>query len=296
MALFDIIQDVSKKQIEKTDTGDSRIVGLMLGKVIKNYDENMPGRVSVILLSREEVQDDSGQGGGENEADNSRILWPRVVMPSSGTGWGHYFMPEIGDLVLVAFEQGNIERPYIIGCIPKKNDAILTKSKDEKNKFKKIVTRNGSSIIFEDIVSDEGEGGGGGENPGEKDKLTLKTALDMHNIVLDNEKKVIEVKDKEATNFVRLSTDENKGHIEITAAKKMTIKVGENISVVMNGDTGAVTIKAKKVSIQTDDSTSIESQGRAEIKGTNVTAEGSSMLKLNSNGAVQVSGTPIKLG
>ena len=296
MALFDIIQDVSKKQIEKTDTGDSRIVGLMLGKVIKNYDENMPGRVSVILLSREEVQDDSGQGGGENEADNSRILWPRVVMPSSGTGWGHYFMPEIGDLVLVAFEPGNIERPYIIGCIPKKNDAILTKSKDEKNKFKKIVTRNGSSIIFEDIVSDEGEGGGGGENPGEKDKLTLKTALDMHNIVLDNEKKVIEVKDKEATNFVRMSTDENKGHIEITAAKKMTIKVGENISVVMNGDTGAVTIKAKKVSIQTDDSTSIESQGRAEIKGTNVTAEGSSMLKLNSNGAVQVSGTPIKLG
>ena len=296
MALFDIIQDVSKKQIEKTDTGDSRIVGLMLGKVIKNYDENMPGRVSVILLSREEVQDDSGQGGGENEADNSRILWPRVVMPSSGTGWGHYFMPEIGDLVLVAFEQGNIERPYIIGCIPKKNDAILTKSKDEKNKFKKIVTRNGSARIFEEIVSDEGEGGGGGENPGEKDKLTLKTALDMHNIVLDNEKKVIEVKDKEATNFVRLSTDENKGHIEITAAKKMTIKVGENISVVMNGDTGAVTIKAKKVSIQTDDSTSIESQGRAEIKGTNVTAEGSSMLKLNSNGAVQVSGTPIKLG
>ena len=64
-----------------------------------------------------------------------------------------------------------------------------------KNKFKKIVTRNGSSIIFEDIVSDEGEGGGGGENPGEKDKLTLKTALDMHNIVLDNEKKIIEVKD-----------------------------------------------------------------------------------------------------
>ena len=303
MAIFDIIQDVSQKQIEKTDTGDSRIVGLMLGKVIKNYDENMPGRVSVILLSREEVQDDSGQngggGGGENEADNSRILWPRVVMPSAGNGWGHYFIPEIGDLVLVAFEQGNIERPYIIGCIPKKNDAILTKSKDEKNKFKKIVTKNGSAIIFEDISADEGDGGGGGgggENPGEKDKLTVKTALDMHNIVLDNEKKIIEVKDKEAKNFVRLSTDENKGHIEITAAKKMTIRVGENISLIMNGDTGAVTIKAKKVTVQTDDSTSIESQGRAEIKGTNVTAEGSSMLKLSSNGAVQVSGTPIKLG
>ncbi len=312
MAIFDIIEDVSKKQIEKTDTGDSRIVGVMLGKVIKNYDENMPGRVSVILLSREEVKDDNAQGGeagggGENEADNSRILWPRVIMPSAGSSWGHYFIPEIGDLVLVTFEQGNIERPYIIGCIPKKNDAILTKSKDEKNKYKKIVTKNGNSIIFEDISSDNeggeggaggagGGGGGGGETPGEKDKITVKTALDMHKIVLDNEKKTIEVSDKESKNFIRLSTDENKGHIEVTAAKKMTVKVGENISVVMNGDTGAVTIKAKKVSIETDDSMNIESQGRAEIKGTNVTAEGSSMLKLNSNGAVQVSGTPIKLG
>ena len=295
MAIFDIIEDVSKKQIEKTDTGDSRIVGVMLGKVVKNYDENMPGRVSVILLSREEVQDENGGGGGEeNEADNSRLLWPKVIMPSSGSGWGHYFIPEIGDLVLVTFEQGNIDRPYIVGCIPKKNDKILTKSRDEKNKFKKIVTKNGNAVIFEDDNPDENEGGGG--DPGEKDKITVVTGLEKHHIILDNEKKTIEIADKDKKNFVRLSTDEEKGHIEVTAAKKLTIKVGDNVSLVMNGDTGAVTLKAKKFTVQTDDSISLESQGRAEFKGANVTAEGSSMVKLNSNGAVQVSGTPIKLG
>ena len=121
MAIFDILEDVSKKQVEKTDTGDSRIMGLMLGQVVKNYDENMPGRVAVILLSREE-----GEGEGD-EADNTRKLWARVVMPSSGGSWGHYFIPEVGDLVVVAFEQGNIERAYVIGCIPKTNDQILTK-------------------------------------------------------------------------------------------------------------------------------------------------------------------------
>ncbi len=295
MAIFDIIEDVSKKQIEKTDTGDSRIMGVMLGKVVKNYDENMPGRVSVILLSREEVSDDDGGGGGnESEADNSRLLWPKVMMPSSGGEWGHYFIPEIGDLVLVTFEQGNIDRPYIVGCIPKKNDKILTKSRDEKNKYKKIVTKNGSAIIFEDIIPDENEGGG--EDPGAKDKITVVTALESHHIILDNEKKMIEIADKDKNNLVRLSTDENKGHIEITAAKKLTIKVGDNISLVMNGDSGAVTLKTKKFTVQTDDSVSLESQGKAELKGANVTAEGSSMLKLNSNGAVQVSGTPIKLG
>ncbi|MCR4891517.1 MAG: phage baseplate assembly protein V [Lachnospiraceae bacterium] len=295
MAIFDILEDVSKKQIEKTDTGDSRIMGIMMGKVVKNYDKDMPGRVCVVLLSREE-----GEGEGD-EADVGRILWARVIMPSSGSGWGHYFIPEVGDIVMVTFEQGNIERAYVIGCIPKVKDDILKKSKHEKNQYKKIVTKNGSSIIFEDITEDQGEGqgaGGGGAagTPGDKDKITIVTALSSHEIVLDNEKKCIQISDKEKNNFIRLNTAEDKGKIEIKAAKNLTIKVGENISLIMNGNTGAVTLKAKKFSVETDDTASVVSQGRAELKGSNVTVEGSSMAKLSSNGAVQVEGTPVKLG
>ena len=296
MAIFDIIEDVSKKQVEKTDTGDCRIMGLMLGRVVKNYDENMPGRVAVILLSREE-----GAGEGD-EADNTRKLWARVVMPSSGGSWGHYFIPEIGDLVLVAFEQGNIERAYVIGCIPKTNDKILTKSKHEKNLYKKIVTKNGNSIIFEDVTEDQGEGGGsaggggGGGTPGDKDKITVATALDMHHEIFDNEKKMIEIADKEKKNLIRLSTDEEKGHIEITAAKKITIKVGDTITLTMNGESGAVTVKAKKFTVQADDAATMESQSRVELKGANVKVEASGSLKLSSGGPAELSGTPVKLG
>lgn len=292
MAIFDILEDVSKKQVEKTDTGDSRILGLMLGKVIKNYDENMPGRVSVILLSREE-----GEGEGD-EVDNTRRLWARVVMPSSGGSWGHYFIPEVGDLVVVAFEEGNIERAYVIGCIPKTNDKILTKSKHEKNLYKKIVTKNGNSIIFEDVTEDQGQGGSGsgGGTPGEKDKITVKTALDMHHMIFDNEKKMMEIADKEKNNFLRFSTDQEKGHIEVTAAKKITVKVGDNITLTMNGDTGAVTLKAKKLTVEADDSVSLESQSRSEIKGANVKVEASGSLKLSSGGPAELSGTPVKLG
>ena len=289
MAIFDIIDDVSKKRMEKTDTGDSRIMGLMLGKVVKNYDENMPGRVSVILLSREQ-----GDGDGD-EADNTRLLWARVVMPSSGGTWGHYFIPEVGDLVLVAFEEGNIERAYIMGCIPKTNDKILTGSRDEKNRYKKIVTKNGNSIIFEDVNDDDGEGGGG-EEPGANDVITVRTAQQAHRIVLNNEKKLIELSDKEGKNYVRLNTDPEKGHIEIKADKKVTIKVGENITLTMNGETGAVSLKAKKVTIEADDSVGIESQSRANFKGSNVTLEAGGSMKVSSGGLVEVSGTPIKLG
>ena len=289
MAIFDIIEDVSKKRMEKTDTGDSRVMGIMLGKVVKNYDENMPGRVSVILLSREQ-----GEGDGD-EADSTRLLWARVVMPSSGGSWGHYFIPEVGDLVLVAFEGGNIERAYVIGCIPKTNDKILTGSKDEKNKYKKIVTKNGSAIIFEDVSGDEGDGGGG-EEAGSKDVITVHTANQSHRIVMNNEKKLIEVSDKENKNQIRIHTDPEKGLIEMKAEKKLTVKVGENISLVMNGETGAVTLKAKKVSVEADDSIGIESQSRANFKGSNVTLEAGGSMKVSSGGLVEVSGTPIKLG
>ena len=291
MAIFDIIDDVSKKRMEKTDTGDSRIMGIMLGKVVKNYDDNMPGRVNVILLSREQ-----GEGDGD-EADSTRLLWARVVMPSSGGSWGHYFIPEVGDLVLVAFEEGNIERAYVIGCIPKTNDKILTGSKDEKNKFKKIVTKNGSAIIFEDITEDnQGGEGGGGEEAGSKDVITIQTANKSHRIVMNNEKKMIELSDKDGKNQIKINTDTEKGLIEVKAEKKFTVKVGDNISLVMNGETGAVTLKAKKVSIQADDAIAIESTSRANFKGSNVTLEAGGSMKVSSDGLVEVSGTPIKLG
>ena len=287
MAIFDIIEDVSRKKMEKTDTGDSRIMGIMLGKVVKNYDENMPGRVSVILLSREQ-----GEGDGD-EADNTRLLWARVVMPSSGSTWGHYFIPEVGDLVLVAFEEGNIERAYVIGCIPKTNDKILTGSRDEKNKYKKIVTKNGNSIIFEDISGDDGQGG---DEAGSQDVITIHTALQSHRVVLNNDKKIIELSDKEGKNQIRLNTDPEKGHIEIKAEKKLTIKVGDNVTLTMNGETGAVSLKAKKLSVTADDSIGIESQSRATFKGSNVTLEAGGSMKVSSGGLVEVTGTPIKLG
>ncbi len=286
MALFDILEDVSKKQIEKTDTGDSRIMGVMLGKVVKNYDKDMPGRVQVILLSREQ-----GEGEGD-EADATRLLWAKVVMQSSGKSWGHYFIPEVGDLVLVTFEQGNIERAYVIGCICKTNDTFLTKAFDEKNKFKKITTRYGSTITFEDVTKEEGEEG----EEGGKDKIRIEAANQSHKIVLDNEKKQITISDKEGANKIVMDTDEEKGHIQITAAKKLTIKVGDEISLIMNASSGTVQLQTKKLTVDASDSIKIASQGRAEFDGTNVTVDASSMLKLSSSGPVQVAGKPIKLG
>ena len=41
--------------------------------------------------------------------------WARTVQPGAGKDRGAMVLPEVGDEVLVAFEQGDIRRPYVLG-------------------------------------------------------------------------------------------------------------------------------------------------------------------------------------
>ncbi len=270
MGLFDVIDDIAEKQVLKTDTGDNRIFGVVIGQIVKNYDKDMPGRVCVAVPVRDQ---------SANE-----LQWARVAMPSGGSSWGHYFLPEAGDQVLLAFEQGNIEKPYVIGCIPKDSDAILRKSVDAQNQYKKIVTKNGNTIYFED--NKEGEG--------EKDKIHIITAQSGHRLELDNERHLIVLSDKEGKNQIQMKTEN--GQMEITAEKKLTIKVGDNIELILNGSNGAVQLKASKVKLEVSGNINLESNGAMKLTASNISAEANAALKLNSSGLISLAGTPIKLG
>ncbi len=273
MGLFDVFDEIAEKQIMKTETGDSRIFGVILGTVVNNYDKEMPGRVCVEIPNR--------------DAEANELKWARVAMPSSGANWGHYFLPEVGDQVLLVFEQGNIEKPYIIGCIPKEADQFFKKSPEEKNKFKKITTKHGSSIIFTD---ESGEGADGGE----KDKIEIITPGDEgRHILLDNEKKRVVIEDKEKKNSIELNSE--KGLLSVKTEKKIEFKAGDDITVTLNGSSGTVEIKAKKFKVSEVDA--IELNANKQLKGNAATVafEGSSSVKI-SGGPVTVSGSPIKIG
>lgn len=270
MGLFDVIDDIAEKQVLKTETGDNRIFGVVVGQIAKNYDKDMPGRVCVAVPVRDQ--------------NANELQWARVAMPSGGSGWGHYFLPEAGDQVLLAFEQGNIEKPYVIGCIAKDNDQILKKSVDEDNQYKKIVTRNGNTIYFEDNK----------EGDGDKDKIRITTAKSGHRIELDNEKKLILLSDQEGKNLIRMKTED--GQMEITAEKKLTIKVGDNIELILNGSNGAVSLKATKIHIEASSNIQVKSNSATKLQAGNLSVEANASLKLSSSGLTTLSGSPVKLG
>lgn len=270
MPFFDIVDDVAKHQIDKTDMGDNRIVGVLVCQVVKNYDKDHQGFVLVNITTR--------------DYEESKLVWARMALNYGGQKWGEYFIPEVGDQVLVVFEQGNIDRPFIIGAVPKTNSNFMQKAFDEKNQFKRITTRNGNFIE----IMDNGEG------EGDKDHIIIRTAKDAHKIEIDNEKKNILISDKDGKNKIEMKTEN--GQMEITADQKLTIKVGDNIKMIMNASSGAVTIESSKLKISTTDSTEIKANSRLTVEGGNATVSGNSMLKLKSGGPATVEGTPIKLG
>ncbi len=276
MAIFDIFEEVTEKKTQKTDTGDNRIFGVMVGEVTDNWSQKFPGRVCVSIHTRDK--------------EANVLKWARVAMPSGGTEYGMYFLPEVGDQVLVAFEQGLIDKPYVIGCLQKNANKFLTKSKHQKNQHKRIVTRHGSSIEFED-VSGQAPGDSG---DGTKDKISIFTPEKAHEITLDNEKKKITITDKDKN--ARLEMESGKGKILMTTMKSMTFKVGDNISVVMNGQNGKITINARDIVINTTGKMNVSSGGMVKIEGSSIQESSNGLLKLSANGMVSVSGRPIKLG
>ena len=270
MGLYDVIDDIANKQILKTETGDNRIWGVVLGLVVKNYDKDHPGKICVSIPMRDK--------------DANELKWAKMVQMSSGSKWGTYFLPEVGDQVMLVFDHGIIDKPYVIGCVPKDNDNFYTKAMDKDNQYKRITTKHGSTIEFVD--NEKGDG--------EKDSITIKTATDAFEFHMDNEKKEVYLSDKDKENQIVMQTEN--GKMTVKAAKNLTVNVGDDISLIMNGDSGKVTLKTKKLLVEASEGYELKSDRNVSITGAKVKLEGNSTAELSSSGSTKVSGNMVSLG
>ena len=75
--------------------------------------------------------------------------WIRVATPYAGGDRGFHFIPEVGDEVLVGFENGDVERPYMQAALytgVNKHNAWQS----ETNDFKGFQTRSGNQVLLND--------------------------------------------------------------------------------------------------------------------------------------------------
>ncbi|HEY1295989.1 MAG TPA: VgrG-related protein [Chloroflexota bacterium] len=244
-------------------------IGLVVGLVTDNSDPEGLGRVKVKYpwLSQEHASD-----------------WARVVVPGGGTQRGMQFMPEVNDEVLVGFEQGDINYPYVLGGLwngknapPNKNSEVISGGKVNQ---RVIRSRTGHVITLDD--SDNAPSITILDNTG-KNKVFLDSKANKLTVHLEGD----------------MLFEAPQGDVSI---KGKTISVEATTSLKVKGqtvDTEADT--SMNVKAGTDMKISgldTELSGKAAAKvnapSTDVTANGK--LTLSSTGVTQVSGTPIMIG
>jgi uncharacterized protein involved in type VI secretion and phage assembly len=74
--------------------------------------------------------------------------WIRVTSPHGGGGKGMFFIPEIGEEVIVGFEGESAIKPYVIGTVY--NGKAKTEFSNTGNDIKALQTRSGTKIIMND--------------------------------------------------------------------------------------------------------------------------------------------------
>ncbi|HSI12962.1 MAG TPA: phage baseplate assembly protein V [Chthoniobacter sp.] len=118
----------------------NRIYGVVSGIVTNNHDPEGRARVKVHFPWM---------------SDHAESDWAKLVTFMGGRQRGAVFLPEPGDEVLVAFEHGDLQHPYILGALWNADDPPPETNQDGKNHLRVIKSRSGHEIILNDTPGAE---------------------------------------------------------------------------------------------------------------------------------------------
>jgi len=199
---------------DETDReSDGVLSGLAVGTVTDNQDPQNLGRVRVHL---------PWQDG------NDTSFWARCAMPMAGKERGVYFLPEVGDEVLVAAEHGDPSFLYVLGSLWNGAQVPPERNQDGKNNIRVIKSRLGHLVRMNDDES------------APEIEVSLSDGkhvrLDKDGITIDDHNR----------NVIKLVA--GSGAIEITADQKLTLK-------------------AATVSVEASASMTVKSSGTLTLQG-----------------------------
>jgi uncharacterized protein involved in type VI secretion and phage assembly len=156
-----------------------------------------------------------------------------VAVLAAGKDRGTVWIPEVGDEVLVAFEKGSIEHPFVLGALFNGKDVPPEKNDDGNNDTKLIKTRSGHQVKFFDKAGEE--------------KIEIKTK-GGHVLLMDDKagSAKVEIKDSSGQNKITIDTTGN----------SLTIESGLSLK-----------IKSQSIDIEAGASMNIKASGTLSIQG-----------------------------
>jgi phage protein D len=202
--------------------GNNGPAGVVIGLVTNNQD---PGGQARVKLRFPWLSDDQESN------------WARVAMPMAGKNRGLFILPEVGDEVLVIFEHGDVNHPYVIGSLWNGTDTPPIPASQAVNSSGEVVqrvfkTRAGHTVIFDD--SDDSPG------------IQIIDKTGNNKIVIDSKDNKLTI---EMDGDVKLTS---KGKIEVEAQTDMNFKAN-----------GSMSLKAAS-------GMQIEADGSVKVKGATI--------------------------
>lgn len=198
--------------------GDGFLKGLAVGMVTDNQDPKNLARVRVRLPWH---------------AGSDTSFWARSAMPMAGSDRGTYFVPEVGDEVLVGAENGDPSHLYVLGMVWNGQQKPPTTNDDGANNTRMIKSRSGHVVRFNDDEADP--------------ELEVSLA-DGKQLLLDSDG--ITLTDGQGNSMTFTSSG---GTIEINAGKQLKLKA-MNVSIEASAamevkSSGTLTLKGAMVQI-----------------------------------------------
>lgn len=191
-------------------TDDRRVSGVTIARVVANCDQSNLGRVQVHLPWLPNYEPVA-----------------RLATMDQGT----YFIPKVGDEVLVAFNHGDVRDAYIVGCLWNANNRPPAEAASDPENKRVIHTPKKHKIEFDDATG----------------VITI-TSAGLQKITLD-------------ANKIEMATAENQAVMTLTKTGEITIKSQKKITL----DAPDVEIKGAKLKVSNTASTEINGGGSCSI-------------------------------
>jgi phage protein D len=231
----------------------------------------------VVIAQVSDANDPTGQGRVRLTfpwlSDDYVSDWARTVQPGAGKDRGAMVIPEVGDEVVVAFEQHDPQRPYVLGGLYNgvdtpngKGPQLIDAGSGAVNR-RSFISRNGHRI---DLLDEDGKTEGITAETG-NGKLRISLDSVGTEIVVHSDGKVL-IEGKNG-----IVVDAATSNIEFKAKK---IAMTASNGVTMSGGSGAV---------------DIETQTGLSLTGTTVKVSAKAAAELKAGGPNVITGTPVKI-
>lgn len=155
--------DTLGELLPERDTS-GRIHGVSVGVVTNNQDPEGLGRVKLRLPWLSDMDESN---------------WARVMTPMAGKDRGLYLLPEVDDEVLVMFEHGRVDHPFVLGALWNGVDTPPGSNADGKNGVRVLKSRSGHTITLDDTDGQE--------------KITIADKTGKNRIELDAQKSSVSI-------------------------------------------------------------------------------------------------------